>query len=92
MKRTASTKVSVLQSGPRGMLAAVSAAAALALGTVAEAQPPGPPGHQFNVVTVAEGFRNPWSLAWLPNGDLLVTERGGQLRIVRNGIGTTNAP
>jgi glucose/arabinose dehydrogenase len=28
---------------------------------------------------------NPWSLAWLPNGDLLITERAGRLRVLRNG-------
>ena len=27
----------------------------------------------------------PWSLTFLPNGDMLVTERPGRLRIVRNG-------
>ena len=37
------------------------------------------------VVTVVEGLRNPWSLAWLPGGDMLVTERPGRLRIVRDG-------
>jgi glucose/arabinose dehydrogenase len=41
--------------------------------------------HSFRVVTVAEGLDHPWSMAWLPNGDLLVTERAGRLRIVRNG-------
>lgn len=41
--------------------------------------------HSFRVVTVAEGFENPWSLAWLPDGDLLVTERPGRLRLVRDG-------
>ncbi len=41
--------------------------------------------HDFRVVTVAEGFDTPWSMTWLPDGDLLVTERPGQLRIVRNG-------
>jgi glucose/arabinose dehydrogenase len=39
----------------------------------------------FKVVTFVEGLRNPWSMAFLPNGDMLVTERGGTLRIVRNG-------
>lgn len=41
--------------------------------------------HDFRLVTVAEGLNNPWSLAFLPNGDMLVTELSGQLRIVRNG-------
>lgn len=41
--------------------------------------------HDFRVVTVAEGFVMPWSFAFLPGGDILVTQRGGQLRIVRKG-------
>ncbi len=36
----------------------------------------------FEVVTVAEGLVNPWSLAFLPNGKMLVTERPGRLRVV----------
>lgn len=52
---------------------------------IANGQPPGPPGENFEAVTFVEGLRNPWSMAFLPNGDMLVTERGGQLRIVRNG-------
>jgi aldose sugar dehydrogenase len=36
----------------------------------------------FDVVTVAEGLVNPWSVAFLPNGKMLVTERPGRLRIV----------
>ncbi len=49
------------------------------------AQPPGPPGENVKIVTVVEGLKNPWSMAWLPNGDMLVTERGGTLRIIRGG-------
>lgn len=41
--------------------------------------------HEYRVVKVADGFVNPWGMAFLPNGDLLVTERGGRLRIVRGG-------
>ena len=41
--------------------------------------------HNFRVVTVADGLVNPWSIAWLPNGDMLITEREGRLRIVREG-------
>jgi glucose/arabinose dehydrogenase len=41
--------------------------------------------HDYRVVTVAEGLVVPWSMAWLPNGDMLVTERPGRLRVVRGG-------
>jgi glucose/arabinose dehydrogenase len=38
-------------------------------------------------VTVLKGLAHPWSLAFLPNGDLLVTERNaGRLRLVRGGV------
>ncbi len=36
-------------------------------------------------VTVVQGLEHPWSVAWLPDGTMLVTERPGRLRIVRNG-------
>ncbi len=70
--------------------AGLVAAATLTISTTTLAQPPGPAGETFKVVTVAEGLRNPWSMAWLPNGDMLVTERGtgsypGALRIIRDG-------
>jgi glucose/arabinose dehydrogenase len=41
--------------------------------------------HDYRLVTVAEGLVQPWSMAFLPGGDLLVTERPGRLRIVRGG-------
>lgn len=65
-------------------MAALGASLSLAVG-IAEAQPPGPPSHAYKVVTVAEGLRNPWSIAFLPDGDMLVTERPGRLRIIRDG-------
>jgi glucose/arabinose dehydrogenase len=40
--------------------------------------------HSFNVVTLVEGLQNPWSIAWLPDGRMLVTERAGRLRILAN--------
>lgn len=36
----------------------------------------------YTIETVAKGLDYPWALAFLPNGDLLVTERTGQIRIV----------
>ncbi|MCA9737752.1 MAG: PQQ-dependent sugar dehydrogenase [Gemmatimonadetes bacterium] len=41
--------------------------------------------HDYRVVTVADGLVIPWSMAFLPGGDLLVTERPGRLRIIRDG-------
>jgi len=38
--------------------------------------------YTLRVVTVAEDLREPWSLAWLPDGRMLVTEKVGRLRIV----------
>jgi glucose/arabinose dehydrogenase len=39
----------------------------------------------FRRITIAQGLEHPWSLAWLPNGDLLITERPGRLRRIRDG-------
>jgi len=38
------------------------------------------------VVVVARGLEYPYALAFLPSGELLVTTRSGQLRIIRNGV------
>jgi len=56
--------------------------------------PPPPPLPQtffsgespIRVVPVARGLSHPWSLAFLPDGSMLVTEREGRLRIIRNGV------
>jgi aldose sugar dehydrogenase len=42
--------------------------------------------HKLRVSIVTRGLVNPWSMAWLPNGDILVTERPGRLRIIRSGV------
>jgi glucose/arabinose dehydrogenase len=36
-------------------------------------------------VTVVDGLIQPWSIAFLPGGDALITERPGRLRILRQG-------
>ena len=41
--------------------------------------------HDYRVVPVAEDLVQPWSMAWLPNGDMLITEKPGRLRMVRDG-------
>ena len=45
--------------------------------------------HRIRVVVVAQGLPHPFSLAFLANGDALVTERGGKLRLVRGATGPT---
>jgi len=64
-------------------------AAALTFAVPARAQDPAEihksARHDFRVVTVAEGLVNPWSMAFLPGGDILVTERPGRLRVIRQG-------
>ncbi len=57
----------------------------MAMGPGASAQTFTSERHEFRVTTVARGLVHPWSLAFQPNGDILVAERGGRLRIIRNG-------
>ena len=42
--------------------------------------------HDYRLVTVADGLIGPWAIAFLPGGDILVTEKPGRLRLVRNGV------
>jgi aldose sugar dehydrogenase len=44
------------------------------------------PAHRNLRVVVMARLQQPWSLAFLPGGDMLVTERGGRLRLIRNGV------
>jgi len=41
--------------------------------------------YRLRLATVAKGLEHPWSLAFLPDGRMLVTERPGRLRIVGRG-------
>ena len=65
---------------PRAALAAVAALCAQAQAEVYESEE-----HRFRVVTVVEGVKHPWSIAFLPDGDMLFTQRTGELRLVRDG-------
>ena len=45
-----------------------------------------PEHRMLRVVVVASGLEQPWSIAFLPDGDMLVTERPGRLRLIRDGV------
>jgi glucose/arabinose dehydrogenase len=92
----------------RRLLKALSGAGTLALlpafAQPSHAQaPPAPPSQSkdlaregtnkgFVVRTLVTGLNQPWSMAWLPTGELLVTEREGQLRRISKDFALDPAP
>ena len=42
-------------------------------------------GAKFRLEIVASGLEVPWAFAWLPNKDLIFTERPGRVRIIESG-------
>ena len=73
--------------GCRGMRAELGVLAALTLALMSQ---PGlgaettidTESGPIKVETIASGLENPWGLAFLPDGRMLVTERPGRLRII----------
>jgi glucose/arabinose dehydrogenase len=41
--------------------------------------------YNFTIETVVDGLDQPWSVVFLPDGRMLVTEKSGQLRVITNG-------
>ena len=56
---------------------------------IAEADPnaeaAGEAALEIQTITVIDNLEHPWGMVWLPNGDMLITERSGRLRQVKNG-------
>jgi len=48
--------------------------------------------HKIRVTVVTKGLKHPFSVALLPSGDALVSERGIALRLVRNAAGASGKP
>lgn len=66
--------------GPAMLVVALCIAAAPA--AAAESKTFQSENHAFRIVTLVQGLQHPWSLAFLPDGRMLVTERPGRLRVV----------
>jgi aldose sugar dehydrogenase len=79
----------------RGRWRVLAAAIAMGAGSVSSAAdirpPPSPPQPAtvvktgYKLVEIAKGLDHPWSMAFLPDGSMLVTERAGRLRLIRAG-------
>src|SRR5688572_23984615 len=48
--------------------------------------------HRLRVTVVAKGLNHPFAIALLPDGDALISERGGALRLLRNALGAPGKP
>jgi len=75
------------------VLAVTVSVAAIAGGATVpfRAPPPAPQPAQvvtqgYKVTEIARGLDHPWSMAFLPDGSILVTERAGRLRLIRGGM------
>ena len=42
--------------------------------------------HKIQVSVIARGLSHPWAIAFLPDENILVTERPGRLRLIRDGV------
>lgn len=39
----------------------------------------------YSLKTIASGFKDPWTMVFLPNRDILVSQRNGQLKVITDG-------
>jgi aldose sugar dehydrogenase len=73
---------------PATVAAATAAVEAEPVAVRAAAPPPQPAAvvkSGYRVIEIAKGLDHPWSMAFLPDGSMLVTEREGRLRVIKGG-------
>jgi aldose sugar dehydrogenase len=80
---------SILAAAVAAMISATAMAEA-DLEAVRAAPPPPQPAKAvktgYKVTEIAKGLDHPWSMAFLPDGSMLVTERQGRLRLIKGGV------
>src|SRR4051794_13358162 len=74
--------IALAPAAPLALAAAALLALAIASASPAAAQRFETQAGAVTVQTVASGLEHPWSIAFLPGGGTLVTERPGRMRIV----------
>lgn len=42
--------------------------------------------NDIDITTIVDGLESPWAMEFLPNNDILITERPGKLRLIKNGV------
>ena len=57
-----------------------------------EAPAPARPSAPMNIETLATGLTGAWAMAFLPDGNILITENGGSMHIVHPSTGFVSAP
>jgi glucose/arabinose dehydrogenase len=71
--------------GSLAMFATMTTSCSNGNSNAATAESSDAPITSFKIDTIADGLDRPWSLALLPDGKILVTERSGQLRVIADG-------
>ncbi|TWB93250.1 PQQ-dependent sugar dehydrogenase [Synechococcus sp. SynAce01] len=88
--------IKLLKPAPLSLLLAMlllPAAGCAAAEEARQAPSPTPPLHgggglgtTVRPKALVTGLEHPWGMAWLPDGSVLITERPGRLRLVRDGV------
>jgi aldose sugar dehydrogenase len=93
LKMSLSNHTRVASSILAAALAAMICTAATPAADQGTGRPPPPPPQPakvvktgYKVTEIATGLDHPWSMAFLPDGSMLVTERQGRLRLIKGGL------